>query len=121
MALTLSAATTYAKSTSLDLRKADALSCKSNGLGYFNLKNLKGEATLVSSRATPIVITATTKSSLSFSYRDHEGYDFKLNLNKVVKHQDVDNRIYSKLSGELLSSNSIDPSFVECEVVINSK
>lgn len=50
---TLSASAFAGRNSTPDLRNAVALSCKSAGLGYFNLINLDGDAAYVSSRKTP--------------------------------------------------------------------
>lgn len=111
---TLSASAFAGRNSTPDLRNAVALSCKSAGLGYFNLINLDGDAAYVSSRKNPIVITKQTDDTLGFKYRDQSGYKFKLVFSKVVNHEDVSQKSYQTLAGVFVNGDI--ETEIECNV-----
>lgn len=92
-----------------DVRKAVALGCQSEGLGYFNLLNLDGDATYVANRTNPIVITAKTKRSISFKLVNSKDLKYSLVFSKVVQHDEGQGLAGVFVNGDVETS-------IECNV-----
>jgi hypothetical protein len=96
----------------VDLRFANSISCQSDGLGSFYLTNLQSNPIIVSSTTKNIKLTGRTKNSISFSYSDYKGYNFKMIFNKIVKHEDESGYLYNKLSGVFVNGDTQNA--IEC-------
>lgn len=102
----------FATSSKLDLTKAENIMCRSNALGNFYLANLKSNPHYFASTKKAIVVEKTTKSTLTFRYRDYEGYRFKLVLKSSVEHEDVDGSRYVAFRGNFVNGDI--ESSIEC-------
>lgn len=73
----------------LDLSKTNNLMCRSHAIGNFYLTNLNSKNALYFRNSKlAITVEKRTKKTLTFSYRDHEGYRFTLKLNRTVEHEE---------------------------------
>ncbi len=110
-ALLLITTTSFAETT-IDIREADSISCLSNALGSFYLDDLNSKPFVVSSTKKYITITSKTRKTIFYRYNEYTGYNFKIEFNKIVPHEDESGHNYQKLAGSFINSDVI--SEIEC-------
>lgn len=75
--------------STIDLSKIDNLMCRSRAIGGFYLAGLNSKNPLYFGKSKVVInVEKRTKKTLTFSYRDHEGYRFTIKLNKTVEHDE---------------------------------
>lgn len=98
-----------------DLRTVDALDCQSQGLGYFSLIHLKGDAQFRRSQLNPITITDISKKSISIRFKESHAIKYTLTFNKTELHEDGSRFAYQVLVGNLINGDNESP--IECSVI----
>ncbi|MCM2349645.1 MAG: hypothetical protein NDI69_06460 [Bacteriovoracaceae bacterium] len=75
--------------STIDLSKINNLMCRSRAIGGFYLAGLNSKNPLYFGQSKSVItVEKRTKNTLTFKYRDHEGYRFTVKLNKTVEHDE---------------------------------